>query len=600
MQRQLILVLATALSLLATTASATWSSQGGIEPDYPDDVTARLMFPDPDADPSPAHNQVYFNVVREPEWSGVNPNVAATGSHFAPPGFNSPAGWLGTWKDCNGDGYIGMAESAIVEYRSELINGGTPMCPAGTLHNKDGWVYEFIWIIDGAREREVDHIARYWNDSTVKMWGDSGRPPATRPLANSGGGGVCFVNPPVGFFSSTGSMIDYADCLLDRAIAETITQLDEGELCEDADLDESTPETCLPALNTGLGFEDTENPQCSESALNQKIGIWEPAPECPDRYPGYTGLLERYPEDDPSGNQRRAFHVWDCEGTQRQDVRDPRNESSILATAYVPGGVSPGVDGGGSVYEGANSTTACDPSRAAPYANPEAEVEQADAKVNPQYVFQYRGPVQTSNLRKGAFCGVTVSGQPVTPPPSTPVTDERGCTQTALLNSDTPQGLGVRIPHTQGRTGPLYYSNIATAQTVPFPTVVTRGTPSKDEPTNFSVAGANPYFYTYYASIAETGLVLPGGEGTYGIEWCGSDTDGVFGGFDCNADHWFELEYGGTAEPTSAGRRIGARPGDAYNLRDIDCMDGSVAGQFAPGVGLGLTLLSEFGPCPPS
>lgn len=619
-RKNLVLICSIAVALAAPGATAAWSSQGGAEPDYAPDVTEGFMFANADQVDDGAR-RIYFNVVREPLWGGINPNVGATESHLMTPTFEAPAGWLGVWKDCNADGYIGNVESAVVEYSDILIGGGNDICPSGTEHNKNGWVYEFIWVIDGANEREVDHIARYINDSQVLMWGDFGLPPTSAPEEGGSEGG-CFVNPPIGFFSSTGAMIDFVDCNDGRFIAETITAIDEGEFCAE----ETNEATCMPiAPNTGLGFGDqANNPGCSESLLNQKVGVWGPSPECPDHFEGYTGILEQYPEDDPSGNQRRAFQVWDCSATT--PINDPTTEDdpateedeSRLATA--PGVGVPSAGNGGSVYEGVNHTSsACDPSMGGLfYANPEADVEQSDAKVGSDYVFEYFGPFQTQSLRKGSFCGLNLPAPvgPVRPPADTPVTGPTGCVLVpgAPLNDDTPQNLGVRFGTTNnGINGPMYFSSIATLSGSPTPTIEIRGgSTDPASPAAPEVDGEGPFFMTYYARVFATdGVTFPGAGGapnygTYGIEWCGTNTAGVFDGFDCNRAHWYDDGQGSsTAEKNGAGREISVRPGDEYNLRDIDCVDNSLVTKFAPGVGPSLVLLDtdedeEFfttGPC---
>ncbi|HET6403513.1 MAG TPA: hypothetical protein VFH78_02605 [Candidatus Thermoplasmatota archaeon] len=96
--------------------------------------------------------------------------------------------------------------------------------------------------------------------------------------------------------------------------------------------------------------------------------------------------------------------------------------------------------------------------------------------------------------------------------------------------------------------------------------------------------------WTFYASVGETtlarGLQFPGGSGVYASEACGSHTSGLRNGWRCDPDAWWRDIGGDTMPRDASGRAWGARPGDAYQLRDVDCEDG----ELVRGMGLFASL----------
>lgn len=564
---------------LAVTASpvafAAWSTDGSIEPDYAADVTDGFMFANPDVNPSTAVKSVYFNVVTSAAWTNANPNVGATGSRMISYPAEARSAFIGVWKDCNDDGYVGLGEGALFEYPVALL-GSDDICEAGTSDHNDGTtVREFLWIVD-ADAIPADRLpAKYIDDDAVTMWGLLGLPP--KEVSGGGDDNSCFVNPPVGFGASTGSMLDFGDCLIGHAIANAITDVDNGEFCVVGVTAEwICPQNGTEAPGTGLGFGDSRYPngdanaRCSASPLNQEIMIWGTPQECPNRWGGSAGLITRGSQDDAT------FTVWDC----------PSGDLNPQVHATP--------DDRGSLYESVNNTAGfdapgdCQDSKLwDPALNQEAAVESGTSRVSSDYDFNFYPPGICSVSRRANNIEVAL-----------PV----------CVNPPTALG-SVGTAFTRTYSGAAYLSRSAFLAITP-PNVEVRGSNVNE----FEPDGESPFYMTFYAKVSATGLTLPSTKtGVYGKEFCGDNEQGTFNGWNCDASQWYayydstgvasdgsgatgpactwivEREgYLGKADPCDGNARLmGAIPGDSYNLRDIDCYDGSAASSVVPGAGVG-------------
>jgi hypothetical protein len=125
--RSTVAVLAMAILLTAPSALAEWKGRGFYEPDTEFDTTQGWMFANPDVNPDAGIRQVYFSGYAGQSHgvhTAFNPNVATTGSQIMPyPTIVSA--FLGVWKDCNSDGFIGLAESAGASMH--VIQGSAPV-----------------------------------------------------------------------------------------------------------------------------------------------------------------------------------------------------------------------------------------------------------------------------------------------------------------------------------------------------------------------------------------------------------------------------------------------------------------------------------------
>lgn len=289
-----------AILLAAPLAAAEWSGRGFYEPDTLFDRESGMMFQDPDVDPSVSTRKVYFNAYTYHIFAGVNPNVGAMGSsRIAGPltGFNA---FLGVWKDCNQDGYIGQMEGALLEYRAELLLEDTVCKATASAHNDGEWVYEFLWIGPDRRGDSVNETATNpWDDNPTnlvdeeaRVWGDIGRP-------EDGGAVTCPVRPlPRGTLLSTGGLLRYADCIAAYRGHMAFSLL--------------APLDGTGGLQFSFNDAEKENPQNSTSVFNQRNPYGA--------------------ESDGS-----SATVWDCEGqpTQVYDPTAPQGQPGMLRTVGV-------------------------------------------------------------------------------------------------------------------------------------------------------------------------------------------------------------------------------------------------------------------------
>lgn len=239
--RTVIVLLAAALTLPAV-ASAGWGARGDIEPSTEADASDGYMWLAPN---TAADNKVYFNGfagayigyaagVR----TTVNPNVGVLGSGHQSYPYVALA-MLGVWRDCNGDGYVGLGEQGMREYPVAL-GGTSAICPREPIpatvpnnwkpvHNDGtivrelipiGWDYNKHGGQQGCKtatpnlcnDKNIYHI----NDSQSRVWADWDLPGSTP-------GTQCYVRPhPSGTFHSVGGVQSYADCFASNRIINTI------------------------------------------------------------------------------------------------------------------------------------------------------------------------------------------------------------------------------------------------------------------------------------------------------------------------------------------------------------------------------------------
>lgn len=557
MSRSTRTLLAIALILAAPAASAGWRTFGSFEPDTPQDVLGGYMHLEPDVDPNPAVGKVYFNVENGYDQTGLTPNVGALGTRLMVEGFQWPHAFLGIWKDCNEDGYIGFGAGALLEYSSLLLlDEPAPVCPVGaSAHNDGEWVYEFLWIgpADNVEEARVA-LPRLLNDTGAFVWGDGGIPGTPRA-------GGCYVDPPTGTFHTTGAFLGWSDCLAGYAVHDTVAVIDpDGEM--------------------GLKWDDRARPHCDDSTLTSiHIGLWGDAPQCPD---SDAAVFEE-------NSGAPAFTAFDCSaeptlvandptGATRQAVEDPTNgelstvfgddgtvytnlsdENGDVQRVYAPG--VPTLDTEGSYYDGANDTFvatlgSCDEDAALGTVDPEAPVaNEQSVQRQTDWAFEF-----TDDL-----------GRSFSPAEGDLVTD------------GIPRYGGVTAARTAWLM-PIWVGNTLTSNSV-----LVSG--------DLQPEGAA--FYTFYARLGVTALIdgTPGPVGVYGNEWCLVSPDpAVNGGFDCDADNWWKPEMGANEMPTEfyTERPVGQAPGAEYHLRDIDCYDGTIV---AP-ARAGLADISDEGSCP--
>jgi hypothetical protein len=556
---------------------ASWGMNGSSEPDTPHDVKDGWMFLNPDTSPDPTVNKVYFNGFMSANqggflvglaggWSG-NPNLATAHTAIPLVEYDEYA-ILGVWKDCNRDGFVGLGDQGLWEYRSTLLLD-TSVCPAQSVpnpipanwmpvHNDGEWVHELTPITWYApSEGVIDFFAIH--DNGARVWYDTGMPDV------GGGGRNCWLNPPTGSMHSTGGILWWADCIDGYQVTDTI----------------DTVAAVNPAL-APLSFSDHPRDQYnSKSVLNQ---------------PNPWGS-----ESDPSDAQ-----AWDCSKPQlaNEQATDP---TGTLGTVYLnlsTPNVPPTVTKGGTPAGTANATASgldrCDrrtdtigggrggAAANAPYVL-EAPVTEASAKITSSGVL-----AAPETYNRPFTCLGDLDTYPIV---------DAHVDHQCNVHSTTPAGpvsLNTNLGSPTGAgTPPGFGQHFTTMDGVWF-----------DGSTWTSPGALGTSSHTYYAyvspaAVSQYGLQLPKGTttGSYGAEFCGTATTGDLNGWDCNAKDWW-LDTGGKdaswrspylgadpsltapctpgnttfdGEDSGPGSRgcveISPYPGSPYNLRDVDCYD---------------------------
>lgn len=583
-------------ALVLPSVGATWYGPGTAEPDTPHDE-AKYMFPDPDAS-ADGRGRVYLNGYQAAPGTSANPNVGATGSTV----LTAPAAHhrvlLGVWKDCNNDGYIGAAESGVQDYLSALLVDAS-VCPATTytdtpVHNDGLWVREMLTIgmvdpcefkDDDARPSGCARFAineRVIYDNATYVWADHGAPGAAPR-------GWCAIAPLTpGATDGTGAFIAYADCQSQRGIARTVNALDaDGTL--------------------GVRFEDEQHPETSSSILNQRV------PVSLFGYGAHPGVLEA---DAPP-----AATAWDCDAPRGgADVRDPTGGALpseakvedpsggrltgpqfplvIVGIYFVDHDGDPSTPGViGAPLTDADGSYAWVPTPAPALHDARGSWWSAGAHVAD-------GPNGDCDAASGSPIDDAYAGHAVEAPAAAP----RGPkTQTDMVftffdghrgfspNADphtgatTPSDGGILyLDHDHGGDGPMWS---ATRQVEQDAQLLSRS--------DLQPAGAA--WFTYYASVsslvATTYELPPGGTTAYGSEACGGTFAGESGAWACDAGAWWIGANGEDLMPRFIeGAPYGRAPGDAYQLRDVDCYDGTLVRGVPPRASL--ADISQDGACP--
>ena len=538
------LIALAAAALVAPMGSATWMFGGSYEPNTAYD-TADWMFQDP---PGAGDNKVYFSGFTQYYTLtevGPNPNVGLLETRIEISNAEYNEAFLGVWKDCNGDGYIGMAESAVREYAASLLLS-TSVCPAtpgpvngwvAGAHNYNGWVSELVPI---GRDALTAVDRRIYVDDDVRVWADHERPDEaghTRP---------CPVAPqPRGTYQSTGGFLNFVDCRVDVIGATNLA---------------------LNAIGDPMGwsFSDTEDAR--------------------------SGFLGQHATFGDENDANRAATVWDCSSQTRSgDVINgtgvaPYNNNLALVHNVFVAEPSPSVD------------NTDDPlRRVAGTVNHTSEGLMAGG--GPAHARETRNCDTSDDFGHDLYdtwCGTLVycigEGDRVSNDPKNKtsshypmgfVTVGRG---TVPFSAPTPlnlHGSGGASGDTLGLTwgGSRWQTGSWWSSKPGFGTVRTDLT----DPNNPTGEIAHGYWLTFYAQVGTnttSKFQLPGsGGGIYGSWQCGDNVDGIHNGFECDRDLWWVNPDGSLYQPGPPAEleyHELPRPGDPYRLRDVDCYDGGI------------------------
>lgn len=529
--RNTVLSIVLAVAVATPSALATWRALGSYEPDTVYDKTEGWMFADPPQ--TFGVNAVYFNVVSTQYLTATNPNMAVANSRVLSLGTFTLEAFYGVWLDCNLDGYIGMADSALFEYRSELLPANH-ICGDATRsndHNQQGWVSEMRWIgpPGGADGNDPDDLPdgrdnRLIKDSYVGMWGDNGLPGDALGVAGPG----CDL-----YYHRTGQVMNYLDCVA-TANADAGTEPVGAALGfapgDDGEIDYDQPN----ALNMVTFGEEDADPafnawDCSAGEQGIVVGDADQEIGQNDLAGGYKSPGIQYTDSEGELN----LSVY---GTANANGTDDRNDLVTFdPTYYSP---APTVNPSGSIAAGWNRTTDgatgdCNPENGAGtlYGSETQPDVREPGKAAVTYEFRFIEEQRS---------GVGKDGEPF----------DRGVYP------------GVRAGAAVIFSGSRWFGgNFA-------------GNDGQFVRTDLTTEGAR--YFTFYANITDSvrsqyGLVFASGgvTGTYGDEWCDGATDGVIGGFNCNPDEWYIDAEGNRLD----GREFAIFAGHQYIVKDTDCYD---------------------------
>jgi hypothetical protein len=567
-KRNLIVTITIIVLTAMPLGAAGWGVKGIAEPQSHFDSVSGWMFLAPDTDPNQAVAKVYFAGFATQcaeTCPGLSPNLATLGSRVQTADVNFRA-VLGVWKDCNNDGYVGLGDEGLLEYRATILDAtfGDKICPAQPLpktippgwmpvHNDGQWVHELI-PINWLDKLSVtgDHNPFNIDDNNARVWADYGLPgDAYSPS--------CPLIPVEhGTYESTGGMLHEYDCREGYQVTDTIDKEATGPLAP-------------------LSFGDAPRDQgASHSLLNQQ---------------------------NPWGQQGDASdaQAWDCSKPQlaSETAGNPDGQGWTWVNVSQPK-MPPSVSTGGSVAGTLNATGSgfdqCnrntfnngDSPQGLIYRSSDDHVHEGGALANAPYVEEYNVASTPTKVQADDNLVPTEVSRPAAP--TATLTGPSGPSAGDGFGVEEVEQDGIWAATTQW-TNPFVLQKYS-LQTAPVP-------------------------HTYYAYVSPTaitafGLQLPKGSltGTYGAEACGT----IVGynpatNWQCDPTQWYINSLGQNIDPTNTrlGKdpnappgtdcvvngdthgciHYGARVGWAYNLLDVQCNDQSIDALRGAGVGYG-------------
>ena len=561
-----IAIASVAMMMLSQTGAATWGNHGSHEPDNAND-NAAFMWTDP---PAAGETKVYFNA-----WSGmaygafgggsISPNLGTLRTTNEAPTLEYHMAILGVWQDCNGDGYIGIAETAQQEYPAALLLD-TTVCPPVTgdrnvwtpgAYNYNGWVTEYIPVggIDGTPLNDAND-SRSYRDPEAMIWGDNGLPddPATA-------GGSCATAPqPRGTWQSTGGFLNWIEC--SPALLERWNEAWNGRRLAGQNVPGITT---LTGLDPGLDFENDDDARGtwadhqtfgSEDTAHSPATVWD----CDAEPFLHTGTFV----NSTLGPNAATFWTAARLVLARPDnttVYQPDPSATGAADPTAPAFVN-------STQEGLNALNGAE--------NCDTSDDDGHDFYGNNYVFYFGetdfNSVSTANKRSASWN----------------LQFANGARDATIVNLPANQGPSPGSPAFGGRAGFMVYQSPVTSGSVwSSPSILAKTGPRllRTDLNEATAEIAYPTNFTFYAFVGAAttarGFALPGGSGEYASAQCGDNTDGIHSGWNCDPATWYKNPDGSPVpEP-----RPFARPGQKYQLRDTDCYDG----RNSLGVPLGLT-----------
>ncbi|HEX2021745.1 MAG TPA: hypothetical protein VHH36_03480 [Candidatus Thermoplasmatota archaeon] len=529
------------------------------EPDTPEDVADGFMRLAPDDDPNPLRRTVYFNAVPSLAAGSpgpVNPNVAP-GMRLAPPRL-AVAAYFGVWKDCNGDGYVGHRDAAMIAYPEPLTDRA--VCGADSPHRRMGWVHELAWLRPATAPGNHDSVVGIADDGTA-VWGDFGLPDEPPRV-------LCAAFPlPYGTSRTAAGVLQWLDCFTGNAALSAMNAADEDN-------------------RTGLRWDDPRQPQfqCGHP-LNRELLEAHPWGCDRDR----TAPLEK-------GDRKPAFEVWDCGKPKWQDVHDPTGDPGRPGMLdQQVGKVVRTEDAQGTIYAVPEPAPRADNLTTGSYADAKDALVKGVLWCGSRDVNHGIGITTTVKYEEDSplppFAGRrssdlvlqwssgavgNVTNVPTQVPP-----DARGLVAPAA--NATPYGLGIDAVQAANRGG---WSTPAAVDPPGYQTLVRDGL--QPQP------ALRLTFYARLSPALAAHLALPPAppEGYGAAAGCAIAEPGAGVSdkrWDCDPTRWWRPDLGVAEKPNVKTVPV---VGLSYQFRDADCLDG----QVAPGVHAGLAGVE--GPCP--
>ena len=519
--------IAVAIILCVTpSALASWSAKGNYEPDTLLDKNSGYMFNDAVNAQKSTGNYVYFNAIQS---NNIPPNlgapVSANLATLQTQQMSTPyqaMALLGVWRDCNKDNVIGFGDNGLFEYRTELLLD-TSICPKQSIPSN--WGYPTYSDAGG-----IIHNDGTWIREFIPIGYDS------HFARGTPGGNLNHYK-----VEDIGARV-WGDFGLPGAPA--------GNICW---LNPSPP----GSYHTVGQIEDKMDCYAGFAIMNMVVPNLGPATATYN-----TVRATHNPWGEPSDASDAT--VFDCNTPVGPRVTASSAFTFQLHAPKVPPTTSTSGSVGGTVNETANGLDDCDRSK--------NDGERWEGQVSNLPYSQEQGTVSAQK-----------SGEKIQ-------TDQQ-----------FKFGQGVRGVSPFSTLGPGANKDAGTNTADPFGTWGTnslcttcnqysRGTVSQSDPLGqFKVQHQTYYAFVSSKAVGDYGLTIPHANERYGAGPCGTSTTGIYNGWDCDKSHWYKNVDGSSSNqgdpnlgeatpdnPSNGGVAMGARPGDLYNLRDVDCFDQSV------------------------
>ncbi|MEA3202043.1 MAG: hypothetical protein QOE90_3471 [Thermoplasmata archaeon] len=570
---------------------AGWGSYGGAEPDTKFDRDQGLMWT---SGPDTATDHVYFNgFVNEGSGGAVAINSPTLGSRILGVGEGAYRAILGVWADCNHDGFIGMGDGALIEYRAEVSGAANlpvdpAICPdlpdsaanAGKIHNHGGWITELIPIGSetptGANARAAANVSNYrlLFDPDLKIWADKESKPETpaTPFVPNDHCSSAVLTP-----ATDGDKASHTGGVIQQVVCDESRQgPTPNDLYDNAYGGAPSVVGMLPRPSTLYqdgGPLDKPYPGTEQACKGD--------PASPPKEPCDSNAFV-YGETDCGGNaQTTREHVEDPTGGNVGDVFVNVTTYPVGSPRVNPAGTGPATvnetlsetpqvetsltgdgDAADSLYLGGG--TKCDAESqhsnwiyAYPISTGGAPGDVlAGNKKTPDMVFSWEGPGSRGTCDAQTLWDAFGTGGP-DPIPNDP-------NAVPALNCGQPGSRGLGVNYGEGWFGATNWVNMHPAVAAPsadrsgaLPAVQPDTTPA--------------YYVSFYATVGLSGVATPGNAGTYGAEMClsgiGTGAPNVYG-WNCDPASW-NVDASGVQSSAP-------KVGDAYNVRDVDCYDTTV------------------------